>query len=274
MRLLQALALVALAQAGCGGSGNGGSGAVAPAPAPPAKPGPGDLTPKPIAELPVPAPHPVDPATPAATPAPSPAATPTPTQAPVPAATPTATPVPTSAPAPTPTPTPVPAPVPVPMPARALHYRNPPASGWRLEVDPASNHSSRLILHLLGPKHSQVFGVAFFLEVEQARADWASPDHGAELFRCGRGWDPGQNAPRLARAGNRGGLLQVGLFRRDGPAARLGADPVLSLALELKPGTTPGPVALWAPSDRHPVHLDGARALLPLPVSLGTLVAQ
>jgi hypothetical protein len=54
----------------------------------------------------------------------------------------------------------------------------------------------------------------------------------------------------------------------------LGQSPILSLALDLKPGAHPGKVDLWAPGHKKALYLDGARALVELPLSVGTLVVQ
>ena len=155
-----------------------------------------------------------------------------------------------------------------------LHYTNPPAVGFRLEVDPATNDTQHLVLNLQGPKGTQAFGVAFFLAVGEDAVGWAAPPKGTGFFRCGRGWEPGGSEPRLARAKVQGGLIQVGLFQRDKAAVWLGTTPILSLALDLKSGAAPGKVDFWAPLDRKAVYLDANRILHDLPVGLGELVVQ
>ena len=170
-------------------------------------------------------------------------------------------------------PEPAPAGDAAPQTARILSYTNPPPAGFRWEVDPATNNSSRLVLNLQGPKQVQAYGVAFFLGVG-AQAAWTQPAEGAALLLAGRDWNPGRNEPRLARAKVLGETIQVGFFRREDPACWLGATPILSLALELKPGADPGPIRLWVPGGKQAVYLDGDKVLRELTLHLGSLVAK
>ena len=168
---------------------------------------------------------------------------------------------------------PAPGAKPAAQPARILSYTNPPAEGFRLEVDPASNNTARLLLHLQGPKKVQAYGVAFFLRCGD-QAVWTRPGAGPALFLAGRGWNPGENEPSLARAKVLGEQLQVGFFRREGAVAHLGSTPILSLALELRPGAEPGQIRLSVPGDKQAVYLDANRVLQALTLKVGTLVAK
>jgi hypothetical protein len=157
---------------------------------------------------------------------------------------------------------------------RVLVYTNPPARGFRLEVDPATNRSGRLVLHLVGPAGQRARGVAFHLHADPDRLSWGQPGSGSGWLRPGDVWRPGEAEPRLCRAKVADGTLQAGLFHRDGDAPVLGSAPLAAIALDLKPGAAPGPVALTQPEGRPPVFLDGDRELRPLALGVGTLHVQ
>jgi hypothetical protein len=163
------------------------------------------------------------------------------------------------------------APTPPPVPVRGLHYTNPPAQGFRLEALPATNGTPHLVLQLRGPKDLPVGGVAFFVNVEGDRAAWAPLAGKAGFFRYEGALGPG--TPSLARARVRGSALEVGVFTSNGIPAAPGEAPILSVALDLKPGAAPGPVTLATPPGRGAVYLDGQRLVAPFPgpLGLGTL---
>ena len=240
-------------------------------PAPVSSPG----LPPPPSPFPVPEPA----GTPSAwPPVPSPVP-PVPAVGPAPVSSPSLPPSPSPAPVPEPEESPSPAPaipkplpsIPKTLPGRVLAYTNPAPKGFRLEVDPATNHSSHLVLNLVGPRGARVYGVAFFIGLRDDRAEWVQPAGVAEFFRCGRGWNPGLNPPRLARAKVSEGLIEVGMFRRQGPPGILDGTPILSLALEPKKGGPEGKVEWWTPPGKHAVYLDSSRALVDLPIGLGEL---
>jgi hypothetical protein len=64
-------------------------------------------------------------------------------------------------------------------------------------------------------------------------------------------------------------VLEVGLFTKGGAPAPLSKAPLLSVALDVKPGAAPGPVSLATPSGKGAVYLDGQRLVAPLPGALG-----
>ena len=168
----------------------------------------------------------------------------------------------------------VPGTLPVPGLARVLTYRNPTATGFRLEVEPATNSSAHLRLHLVGPKGTLGQGVAFFLEVDPRIAAWGHPEGGTGVFRAGRAWPSGRSGPRLAWGKAEGGTLQVGLFRKHKTPGAMDAGPILSLALHLEAGATPGSVRFGTPPGPQAVYLDGSNNLIPMPIAVGTLVAE
>ena len=154
---------------------------------------------------------------------------------------------------------------------RILSYVNPPPSGFRLEVDPATNHSPRLILHLKGPEGLPIRGLGIFLAAGQDQVAWARAGSGNAWFRSGGVLEPGPGEPRLARDRVEAGLLQVGLFQREGAAVAVGTTPLLSVVLEPAPEAMPGKASLGVPADRRGVLLDDARNLLELPLGIGSL---
>lgn len=169
---------------------------------------------------------------------------------------------------------PLPARPPEPAAQRTLCYVNPVSSGFRLEVDPATNNTPHLVLHLKGPDGLEGRGVAFYLHAHADRLAWSTPPGATGLVRNGGLWDPGAAEPRLMRAKARDGVLQVGLFQRDGAAVRMGQAPLASLALDLKAGAATGRVDLWLPGDQSALFLDAARNLQPFVLAVGTLTVQ
>jgi len=155
-----------------------------------------------------------------------------------------------------------------------LGYQNPPATGFRLEVDPASNHTRRLVLHLKGPGGLTARGVACFLQVDPARLAWCPPAAGAGLVRNGGTWGLASAQSALIGAKAAQGLLQLGVFQREAQPIKLGSAPLASIALEALPEAAQGPVEWNLPGDRQPVYLDGERQLQPLTLALGTLTVE
>ncbi len=164
-----------------------------------------------------------------------------------------------------------------PSPATKLHYANPPATGYRLEVDPATNDQTHLVLNLVGPKGTAVQGVAFFLTSEAAKLTWGNPGGSDPFAKAGNalalGTVPLFKSKQLQGTGD----LQVGIFQTGSAAAVLGSTPLVSVALDLKAGT--GVLAgtrltLTATAGKTSTFLDATGTAQPMTIGLGELSAQ
>ncbi|MBI1752415.1 MAG: hypothetical protein HY014_06835 [Acidobacteria bacterium] len=163
-----------------------------------------------------------------------------------------------------------------PGPATKLHYTNPPASGFRLEVDPATNDTPHLVLNLVGPAGTTGQGAALFLTCDATKAVWASPGGADPFAKAGGALTLGPVA--LFKSKRQGaGDLEVGICQTGAPAANLGKAPIVSLALDLKPdgGLLSGTAVALAPTTgKASKYLDAQMADQPMALGVGTLTAQ
>jgi hypothetical protein len=182
-------------------------------------------------------------------------------------------PLPERAPAPTPQPLPVVTAPPQPA-ARVLHYSDPRATGFRLEVDPATNDTGRLLLHLKGPAAARIRGVACFFQIDPEQLLWSPPAANPELLVPGPGWPRTAIGPSLVRARADHGILQFGLFLSEQEPLRLDDGILATVALEAIPGGRTGRVMLRRPADDRSILLDGERTFQPLTVAMGALTMR
>lgn len=125
-----------------------------------------------------------------------------------------------------------------PIAATKLHYVNPPASGFRLEVEPATNDTAHLVLNLIGPSGTAANGVAFFLTCDATKATWGNPGGSSDPFaKAGAAFTLGPMPLFKSKQLQGTGDLQVGLFQTGAATATLGIAPIVSVALDLKPGS-------------------------------------
>lgn len=153
--------------------------------------------------------------------------------------------------------------------ATRFEYANPPStpSDWRIEIE-SGQGTNRLVLKLLGPNGLRTKGVSFFLTCQGSHAQWAQTDPGTAL-------NLGPE-PRLFRAkqGDFATELQVGLYQKAG-LATLGQAPLALMTLELKPGSTPGPIPLSATAGKTSVYLHENGSVTSLStIQIGTLSAR
>lgn len=159
-----------------------------------------------------------------------------------------------------------------PGPATALHYVNPAPTGFRLEVEPATNDTPNVVLDLIGPAGTSLHGVAFFLTCDTTRALWSSPPNAT-----GSALTLGAVPLFRVKPGAGTGDLQVGLFQTGAPPAVLGAAPIVSLGLSLNLAQGPRsglPVALAPTLGRTSEYLDGNRTTQILNIGVGTLTTR
>lgn len=162
------------------------------------------------------------------------------------------------------------------VPARILQYTDPKPlnQAFYLVQEPGAGASDRVVLRLMGRQGLAARGVAVTLRVDDNRAQWCEPEAGAGLVRNGGVWNPGAEAPVLMRAKANQGVLQVGIFERDGSPAPLGDRPLATLALRLVKGSRPGPVHLTCQGGQDGVWLDAGHTLQPLTFAIGGLEAR
>jgi hypothetical protein len=158
--------------------------------------------------------------------------------------------------------------------ASVLSYSNPPLGGYSLQAEPASNHTARLVLDLVGPAGTVARGVSFFLTADPAMVAW-SPQ-GSAYAVPGTAFSLGP-APQAFVAKAAAGNLQVGIFQKSG-AATYGSAPLVQVALDLKAGVVlPGStVALGPSAGLGPVLVDANGAVQPFPaaIAVGALTAE
>ena len=162
-------------------------------------------------------------------------------------------------------------------PATKLHYVNPPASGFRLEVDPVTNDSAHLVLNLLGSTGTTATGVAFFLTSDASTVAWGNPGGSDAYAKAGSAFTLGAVPMFKSKLIQGTGDLQVGLFQTGAPARSLGNAPIVSLALDLKTGTgvlAGTRVGLTPTVGKTSKYLDGQGTDQTMTIAVGVLTAQ
>ena len=161
--------------------------------------------------------------------------------------------------------------------ATKLHYVNPPASGFRLEVDPATNDAAHLVLNLMGPSATAATGVAFFLTGEPTAVAWGNPGGADPYAKAGSAFTLGAVPLFKTKLTQGTGDLQVGLFQTGAPTHGLGSASIVSLALDLKTGTglLAGTRVGLAPTvGKTSKYLDGQGTDQTMTIGVGVLTAQ
>ena len=158
-----------------------------------------------------------------------------------------------------------------PVKAGALVYTAPTGAGYQLVKD-ASSSSTHLVLGLVGPAGAQLKGVVLTLNADAAKATWSNPGGTVDSYiKEGQVLALGAGT-KLMKSQLSGASLQLALFQKgNAAAATLGAQPLLSVALDLKAGATPGPVSL---SSATAQILDPTGTTQAITVAVGTLTAQ
>ncbi len=159
--------------------------------------------------------------------------------------------------------------------ATALTYSNPPAGGYSLQAEPASNGTAHLVLDLVGPAGTVAQGVSCFLTADPADVAWA-PGSGSAYATAGTVFNLGPAPQAFFSKVSGSGELQVGIYQKAGTATFAGAA-LLSVALDLNPGAVPAgsPVPLAPTPGTQAVYLDGTGTVRPFPaaIAVGTLTA-
>ena len=164
-----------------------------------------------------------------------------------------------------------------PVPASTLAYTNPSASGFSLQFDTAATTPGHLVLDLVGPAGTVAQGVSFFLTTDTTKATW-SKAAGAYAVN-GSTFTLGIAPMALAaKVDSTGADLQVGIYQKSGAATFTASAPLVSVALDLVPGTvTAGStVTLTATPMKQPVFVDGngnVQAII-MPIRVGILTAN
>jgi hypothetical protein len=166
-----------------------------------------------------------------------------------------------------------------PAPATALVYTDPAdQSGLYLKVEPATNHTSRIVLDLMAGSALQAQGVSLYLSVDPAGAGWTRGDAAPFYASNGTTFDLGEASPQAFAAKVRGGDLQVGLYQQSGTVAAQAGAPLVRVGLTLgASGVAAGTsVALGATPGTTPVYVDASGAVrpFPAPIAIGTLTAN
>jgi hypothetical protein len=160
--------------------------------------------------------------------------------------------------------------------ATRLSYTNPPLSGYSLQAEPASNGTSHLVLDLVGPAGTVARGVSIFLTADPAKVSW-SQGSGSAFATPGTVFNLGSAPQAFVAKVSAAGALQAGIYQKAGTAT-YGSAPLVTLALDLKPGAvSPGSAVALAPSaGQVPVYVDqnGIVEAFGQAIAIGTLVAD
>ncbi len=157
-----------------------------------------------------------------------------------------------------------------PAPAASLAYAAPAAAGYQLVRDPSSTNT-HLVLGLVGPQGTQVRGAVLSLNVDGSMVAWANPGGSDPYIREGQALSLGTGT-KLLKSQLSGSTLQTAIFQKgSAPAATLGSQPILSVALDLKAGAPKGAINLSSASAQI---LDAAGATQAITVAVGSLSVQ
>lgn len=161
--------------------------------------------------------------------------------------------------------------------ATGLTYTDPTTGSYRLVKNTASS-GAHLVLDLLGPASGTAMGVSITLNADAAKATWVDVPPGgttAVLMQNGTQFSLGSGTP-IQKARATGGLLQVTVAQKAPTAAAALNGPLLRVALDLKSGAgLPQGTVIPLSTDATKCQvLDGAGAIGPITVSVGTLTAQ
>lgn len=151
--------------------------------------------------------------------------------------------------------------------ATKLHYTNPSATSWRLELD-SGQDTSRLVLKLMPPTGLVAKGASFFLSCDGVRTSWVSATAGT-AFTLG-------SAPQIfkAKAGTTTADYQVGLYQKSGTAT-LGPNAVALVTLDLKSGVQVGSASVGATGGKTGIYLDASNVNQPITtIAVGELRAE
>lgn len=167
--------------------------------------------------------------------------------------------------------------------ATKLGYVNNPAGTagtWRAEVDPATNETGSVTLKVFGPTGLTIKGATVFFTCGTDKASWATIQGSSDPHAAkGSALDLTTQGPNTAvqlfksKLSASSSDLQVGAYQKQGTAT-LGVNPLFSVALTLKPGSSLGKVTLTTTAGKNAVYLDAAGEEQPLPLLLGELTAK
>ena len=146
-------------------------------------------------------------------------------------------------------------------------------SGFRLAKNSGSTPGT-LILDLYGPAGTAAQGVAFYLTADQTRVAWTKIGAPAGCYSLPAGTFDLGAAPQLFADKVAASDLQVGLFQKTGQAVFADTQPIVSVALALRPGAAPGPVAFQATQGKQAIVLNPDGTSTAVTIDLGSLSAQ
>ena len=161
------------------------------------------------------------------------------------------------------------------QPARSLNYVNPPGTGFRLEVEPATNNTNHLMLNLVGPGCQAIQGIAFTLTSTLTQFTWGNPGGTDPYAKAGTALTLGAIPLfKTKRPTGADGDLQVGIFQTGAMATTLGNHPIVSVALDFPANSTLISGTQLTLGSKDAQFLDGQRNAQSITIAVGTLTAQ
>lgn len=167
-----------------------------------------------------------------------------------------------------------PGPTPV---ASRLDYTDPTAGTWRLLKNTSRSTATHLVLDLVGPTGTSVSGVGFYLAADSAKVAWTKVDPAdPELVRN----QAFALAALVAKARVVGAELNVGVYQTGTVPAKAADQPLLQVALDLKPGLNLAPntaISLAGPGAGKAKLLlppGGPQTLADFSIAVGSLAAR
>ncbi len=168
----------------------------------------------------------------------------------------------------TPTPTP-------PSTATALAYTDPASGTFQLRKSASLSTPTHLVLEVYGPAAPTGSGVSITLTADGNRAAWGnvSPADASTTYVSNGAVFSLGGPPQILKAKVSGNTLLATVSEKGFGTAKALNGPLLRVALDLKPGITPGAVTLSADPTKCQV-LQGDGTLAPLALTVGSLSAQ
>jgi hypothetical protein len=157
----------------------------------------------------------------------------------------------------------------------SLAYTDPTTGTYQLKKNTTLTTATHLVLDLVGPAATTGCGLTATFSADTTKVTWvnvAASDPANTFVANGTAFTLG-TAPQILKGKLTGSALQVAASQKGYASPVALNQPLLRLALDLKPGLAASAVTLTADNTKCQV-LDGTGAISPITVTVGTLVTQ